>query len=98
MKLIHVAASVLNQTPLDWQHNSANVRQAIQVARDRGAVVVCLPELCLTGYGCEDAFHAANTHQRAWAALQELLPETRGMVVSFGLPALHQRACSMERR
>ena len=56
MKLIHVAASVLNQTPLDWQHNSANVRQAIQVARDRGAVVVCLPELCLTGYGCEDAF------------------------------------------
>ncbi|PYJ85743.1 MAG: NAD+ synthetase, partial [Verrucomicrobia bacterium] len=90
MKLIHVAASMLNQTPLDWQHNSATVRQAIQVARDRGAVVVCLPELCLTGYGCEDAFHAANTHQRAWAALQELLPETRGMVVSFGVPALHQ--------
>ena len=90
MKLIHVAATVLNQTPLDWQHNSANIGQAIQVARDQGAVVVCLPELCLTGYGCEDAFHAANTHQRAWAALQELLPETRGMVVSFGVPALHQ--------
>ena len=90
MKLIHVAAAVLNQSPLDWQHNSANVGQAIQVARDQGAVVVGLPELCLTGYGCEDAFHAANTHQRAWAALQELLPKTRGMVVSFGLPVLHQ--------
>src|SRR2546427_12176410 len=89
MKLIHVAAAMLNQTPLDWRHNAANVRQAIQVARDRGAVVVCLPELCLTGYGCEDAFHAANTHQREWAALQELLPETRGLVVSFGLTVLH---------
>jgi NAD+ synthase (glutamine-hydrolysing) len=90
MKLIHVAAAVLNQTPLDWQHNTTNVRRAIQAARAQSVGVLCLPELCLTGYGCEDAFHAANTHQRAWKALQELLPETRGMVVSFGLPILHQ--------
>jgi len=90
MKLIHVAAAMLNQTPLDWQHNTANVRRAIQAARKQSISVLCLPELCLTGYGCEDAFHATNTHQRAWQALQELLPETRGMVVSFGLPIFHQ--------
>lgn len=90
MKLIHAAAAVLNQTPLDWQHNRANIREAIEASRDRGVGVLCLPELCLTGYGCEDAFHSANTHKRAWKALQELLPETRGMVVSFGLPVLHQ--------
>lgn len=90
MKLIHVAAAVMNQTPLAWQHNLSNVRQAIQSAREHGICVLCLPELCLTGYGCEDAFHSTNTHQRAWTALQGLLPETRGMVVSFGLPVLHQ--------
>lgn len=90
MKLIQVAAAMLNQTPLDWQHNTANVRRAIQTARKQSISVLCLPELCLTGYGCEDAFHATNTHQRAWQALQELLPETRGMVVSFGLPVFHQ--------
>ena len=90
MKLIHVAAAVLNQTPLDWRHNPANIRWAIQEARERSVGVLCLPEMCVTGYGCEDAFHAANTHQRAWRALLELLPETRGMVVSFGLPVLHQ--------
>ncbi len=90
MKLIHVAAAVMNQTPLDWRHNAANVRRAIQSAREQGVGVLCLPELCLTGYGCEDAFHATNTHQRAWTALQDLLPETRGMVVSFGLPVFHQ--------
>jgi NAD+ synthase (glutamine-hydrolysing) len=81
---------MLNQTPLDWQHNTANVRRAIQAAREQSVSVLCLPELCLTGYGCEDAFHATNTHRRAWKALQELLPETRGMVVSFGLPIFHQ--------
>ena len=90
MKLIHVGAAVLNQTPLDWRHNPANIRRAIQAARERGVGALCLPELCLTGYGCEDAFHAANTHQRAWSALQDLVPETHGMVVSFGLPILHQ--------
>jgi NAD+ synthase (glutamine-hydrolysing) len=90
MKFIHAAAAVLNQTPLDWRHNTANIREVIQSAQRQGVGVLCLPELCLTGYGCEDAFHAANTHQRAWAALQELLPETRGIVVSLGLPVLHQ--------
>ena len=90
MKLIRLAAAVLNQTPLDWGHNAANARAAIAEARAAGVSVLCLPELCLTGYGCEDAFLSANTHQRAWAALRELLPETAGMVVSFGLPVLHQ--------
>jgi NAD+ synthase (glutamine-hydrolysing) len=90
MQLIHVAAAVLNQTPLDWGHNEANVRAAIEAARAAGATALCLPELCLTGYGCEDAFHANDTHRRAWAALERLRPATDGLVVSFGLPVLHQ--------
>ncbi|HEX4348982.1 MAG TPA: nitrilase-related carbon-nitrogen hydrolase, partial [Verrucomicrobiae bacterium] len=90
MKLLHMAAAVLNQTPLDWRHNLHNIRQAIAAARDCGVTALCLPELCLTGYGCEDAFLSANTHQRAWKMLGELLPDTRGMIVSFGLPVLHQ--------
>jgi NAD+ synthase (glutamine-hydrolysing) len=92
MKLLKVAAAVLNQTPLDWRQNLANVRAAIADARAAGASLLCLPELCLTGYGCEDAFLSTNTHLRAWQALREVLPETRGMVVSFGLPVLHQNA------
>ena len=90
MKLIHLAAAVLNQTPLDWRGNVARCRAVLAEARARGVSVLCLPELCLTGYGCEDAFLSANTHRRAWAALRSLLPETRGLVVSFGLPVLHQ--------
>lgn len=90
MQLVRVAAAVLNQTPLDWRHNLANVRAALAEARAARVAVLCLPELCLTGYGCEDAFHAADTHRRAWALLEALLPETRDLVVSFGLPVLHQ--------
>ena len=92
MKLVKIAAAVLNQVPLDWRHNLGNVRAVLDDARAAGVSVVCLPELCLTGYGCEDAFHSADTHRRAWHALTTLVPETGGLVVSFGLPIVHQNA------
>jgi NAD+ synthase (glutamine-hydrolysing) len=89
---IRLAAVALNQTPLDWAGNALRIRAAIRAARDTGATLVCLPELCLTGYGCEDAFFAPATHERAWEMLQELLPETKGLVLALGLPVFHQRA------
>jgi NAD+ synthase (glutamine-hydrolysing) len=92
MKLIKLGAVVLNQVPLDWTGNQQRIREAIAAAREAGVSVLCLPELCITGYGCEDAFLSANTVNRAWHALQELLPDTKGMVVSLGLPVLHQNA------
>ncbi len=90
MKLIKVAAAVLNQTPLDWDGNQRNILAAIAKAREQGATVVCLPELCITGYGCEDAFHSAATHRMAWKILEAILPETRGLIVSVGLPVFHR--------
>jgi NAD+ synthase (glutamine-hydrolysing) len=90
MKLIKVGAAVLNQIPLDWPGNKARIQAALHAARQSGVSVLCLPELCLTGYGCEDAFLSPNTVHRAWNVLKELLPATRGMIVSFGLPLLHQ--------
>ena len=92
MKLIKVAAAVLNQTPLDWPGNQARILRAIESARVAQASLLCLPELCLTGYGCEDAFHSANTVHRAWRSLLEILPATRGMIVSLGVPLLHHNA------
>ncbi len=89
MKLIKVAAAVLNQTPLDWEGNRARIVAAIADARDRGVRVLCLPELCITGYGCEDAFHSPSTHRTAGEVLGEIVPETRDLIVSLGLPLWH---------
>jgi NAD+ synthase (glutamine-hydrolysing) len=92
VKLIKVATACLNQTPFDWDHNLANVKAAIAAARAADVTLLCLPELCLTGYGCEDAFFAPGLQEQAFAALQELLPATRGMVVGLGLPLYHEKA------
>jgi NAD+ synthase (glutamine-hydrolysing) len=92
MTRIRVAAAVLNQTPLDWAGNERNILAAIQAAREAGVSLLCLPELCLTGYGCEDAFHGVGLQAMVVRTLQAILPATRGMVVSLGLPILHRNA------
>jgi NAD+ synthase (glutamine-hydrolysing) len=90
MNRLKVAAGVLNQTPLDWDNNKRNILDAIAEARKQEASILCLPELCITGYGCEDAFYAPFVHQTALEVLLEIVPETTGMVVSVGLPLVIQ--------
>lgn len=92
MQLIKVAAAVLNQTPFDWDNNKRNILAAIHAAQVAEATILCLPELCITGYGCEDDFFRADLRERAWSMLQEILPETRGMLVSVGLPVPYNNA------
>ncbi len=92
MHLLTVAAAALNQTPLDWDGNTRNILAAIAEARAAGASVLCLPELCITGYGCEDAFQGAFVHRTAWKILHELAPATRRLVVAIGLPVSFQHA------
>ena len=95
MKLIKVAAGVLNQTPLAWIDNRDNIVAAIVEAKQREVSVLCLPELCITGYGCEDAFHSPGVHALAWRMLNEIAPATAatddapGIAVSVGLPIMY---------
>jgi len=92
MNGVRIGAACLNQTPLDWSGNLDRVREAISRAREEGVSLLCLPELCLSGYGCEDAFLSLDTIRRCWDSLESFLPETRGMVVCVGLPVFHRGA------
>jgi NAD+ synthase (glutamine-hydrolysing) len=86
MHLIRVGGTALNQTPLDWDGNRDRIVAAISAARRRGVSVLCLPELCISGYGCEDAFLSPGLQRMAWRVLEEIEPQTAGMVVALGLP------------
>ena len=87
---IKVATASLNQTPLDWAGNQERIERVLRQARSEGATLLVLPELCTTGYGCEDAFLGPDVARRAWSMLVELLPQTGGMVVSIGMPVRHR--------
>ncbi len=86
MHLIRLGGSALNQTPLDWDGNRDRIGAAITAARTAGVSILCLPELCITGYGCEDAFLSPGVVRMAWRTLGEILPHSEGLAVAVGLP------------
>jgi NAD+ synthase (glutamine-hydrolysing) len=92
VKLLKIAAAAVNQTPLDWDGNQRNLADALEAARGAGASLVCLPEMSIPGYNCEDAFLSGGTLRESARVLRELLPHTRGLAVSAGLPVLHGNA------
>ena len=92
MRLVKVAVACVNQTPFAWDENFAHLRIAIEHARGEGATLLCLPELAVTGYGCEDAFFMDGLQDTAFAQLEALAALTAGMVVAVGLPVYHEKA------
>jgi NAD+ synthase (glutamine-hydrolysing) len=84
--MIKIAGATLNQIPLDWQNNVGNIIQAIEQARAHQVKILCLPELCLTGYGCEDIFLSEWLPRTAWEHLLTLVEVCAGITVSIGLP------------
>ncbi len=90
MSQVNVGAAVLNQTPLDWEGNYLRIKSAISAAETAGVQVLCLPEMCLTGYGCEDQFLAPFTEVKAIEYLHILANESHASLVWVGLPMRHE--------
>ncbi len=90
MKLITLATATLNQTPMDWSDNLKHICAAIHAARQAKAHILCLPELCISGYGCEDAFLGEGLLSQAQKALLQLVQESKGLIVAVGLPLRYQ--------
>src|SRR6478609_2359091 len=86
MKPLRLAGAALNQTILDWENNLSNILEAIQRAKENKVDVLCLPELCITGYGCEDLFLSEWLPAKAFSKLNHIIPHTKDIAVCVGLP------------
>ncbi|MBR9872743.1 MAG: NAD(+) synthase [Vibrionaceae bacterium] len=89
MKKLRISSCSLNQTPMDWSGNLHNIQKAINRAHEAGAELLITPELCISGYGCEDFFHSPHVSERALKSVFDLLPSIpASMAVSVGLPVM----------
>lgn len=86
MKYIKVAGACVNQTPIDWEGNIQRLIGAVREARTQGASILCLPELAICGYGCEDTFFSSYVLERSLQGLRRIADECQDIVVSVGLP------------
>jgi NAD+ synthase (glutamine-hydrolysing) len=85
MKL-KIGGATVNQIPFDWRNNAKNIIDAITEAKAQGIRILCLPELCITGYGCEDLFLSDWLPERAWKELLYIRDFCDDITVTVGLP------------
>jgi NAD+ synthase (glutamine-hydrolysing) len=85
-KTLNVACAALNQTPLDWQGNIDHILGAIRKARKASANILCLPELCISGYGCEDLFLSSWVSEKAVSLIPIIADACANITVIVGLP------------
>lgn len=84
-----IAGATLNQTPLDWKNNTKNILEAIRLAKKDHVDLLCLPELCITGYGCQDVFLSDWVYKKSLEVLfTEILPKTTDLALNVGLPVI----------
>lgn len=90
MNHAHVAVASLNQTVGDWDGNVRRIVAVLDEARRRGVRLVVMPEMCIPGYSLCDRLMMRGTLDRSWAALQQIVPHTAGLVAVVGLPYSHR--------
>ena len=87
---VNVAAAVPMVKVADVEYNVQQVESIIAQAEGRGVEVIVFPELCLTGYTCQDLFKEQLLLDRAEEAVLMLLDFTRKLdIVSIvGTPII----------
>ena len=88
---VKVAAVTPDIRVADPVYNRESVLEKIKEAAENGAVVIVCPELCLTGYTCNDLFLQEILLREAKEALLWLMEQTRDLnaLIFVGLPFEH---------
>ena len=87
---VKVAAAVPTVKVADVDYNVQQIESLIAQAEGRGVEVIVFPELCITGYTCQDLFKEQLLLDRAEAGVLALLDFTRKLdIISIvGLPVV----------
>ena len=70
---VKVATAIPRVYLADCNSNTLEIESLIAQAAGQHAQVVCFPELCITGYSCQDLFQQQHLLKEAEYALFKLL-------------------------
>lgn len=89
---IRAAAMTPKIKVADCRYNTEQIKELITKAYDNKAAIVSFPELCITGYTCNDLFLQDTLIDEAYNSLIDLKKYTghyEGMAVVVGLPYMY---------
>ncbi|MEE1358173.1 MAG: NAD(+) synthase, partial [Clostridia bacterium] len=88
---IKCAGCGIDITVANPRENAKRIIEAVNRAESEGVDLLCMPELCLTGYSCGELFLNSSLINAAEEALFEIAAQTSGcnVVFALGLPIRH---------
>ena len=88
---IRAAAASFDTSIANIKNNSLQICKLINHAYENNSKVIVFPELCLTGYTCEDLFNQDRLLNEAKSQLQIIINKTidQDIIVIVGLPYQH---------
>lgn len=89
---IRIASAVPSVKVSDVQYNVEQIKAQIIEADAKGVEVVVFPELCITGYTCQDLFTQKLLMEEAENGVRILLEETKNLNITaiVGVPVIYQ--------
>lgn len=96
LRQLHVKMGLcsLNNDPLDFKNNYANIIGSIQECKRLNCAIRIGGELEVPGYGCDDHFLEYDTTFHSWDVIRDIIKSgvTDGIVCDIGCPVLHKAA------
>jgi NAD+ synthase (glutamine-hydrolysing) len=89
---VRAVSATLPVRVADCSYNAEQIISGIKRAAGNGASVICLHELCVTGYTCGDLFLQDTLIKSARAALSRIARESADLplIAAVGLPLVHE--------
>lgn len=87
---ITVAAAIPSVKVADCDYNIEQIITQVTEAEEKGVEIIVFPELCVTGYTCQDLFRQATLLEHAELGIVRLLGHTRKMniIAIVGIPVI----------
>ena len=89
---IKTAAATPDITVADCRANKKEILRLIREMEKEHTKIMVFPELCITGYTCQDLFLQRRLLDRAWETLLEITEETKetDALIFVGVPVRHR--------
>ena len=88
---IKVAAGIPSVRVADCAFNVQQIENMMAMADGQGAEIICLPELCVTAYTCQDLFQQQLLLDEAESSLLKLMEFSLGLGITalIGVPVVY---------
>ena len=88
LNFVRVAAGTPKLSVADCEYNVNEIIRLAKEAEAKQVRILALPELCITGYSCEDLFFQSSLIKGAEEGLSKILDATKNidMIIAIGIP------------